>query len=224
MIEPTRWGEWDTEKVGHLPCGGGLVQASVADVERPCREVAARWHTDVVREFATTDATELASHVARARSLQPKHFVFAHRAGWTLLLGGGGDDALGQVGLASDALPTALCIHAVFYSNARRYVEFLGGRDSRAISCLDDGGNRWKYYEKGPRLPFEEVEAYQRKRKSKRLTPEMVLRYVKHRTGFDFPRTVDEVLASFDVKCVVMARRPDAPPPPPFFLKLDGSK
>ncbi len=224
MIEPTRWGDWGAEKTGHLPCGGGLVQASVADVERPSREVAARWGMDLVREFVTTDATELATHVARGRSRQPEHLVFAHRAGWTLLTGGGGDDAYGEVRRASSGLPTALCIYVRFYTSGRNDCEFRGGQDLRLISCLDDGDKRWKHFEKGPRLPFEEVEAYQHKRKSNRLTPEMVLRYVKHRTGFDFPRTVDDLLANFEVKCVVMARRPDAPPPAPGIGKLDGSK
>jgi hypothetical protein len=40
--------------------------------------------------------------------------------------------------------------------------------------------SRWEFSEHGPRLPFEEVEAYSARRIKDRLTPEMVERYCGH--------------------------------------------
>ncbi len=48
----------------------------------------------------------------------------------------------------------------------------------RYVGLTWDGGN-WEYHEHGSPLPFEDVEAYTRRKKADRLTPEMLVRYAR---------------------------------------------
>jgi hypothetical protein len=47
-----------------------------------------------------------------------------------------------------------------------------------SVSALDDGG-RWTFQRMGPTQPFEELEAYERRRVRDRFTPDMLRRYAE---------------------------------------------
>ena len=84
--------------------------------------------------------------------------------------------------VASSSLQKPVCsvklsLHASEYPMNMFVVRNMAGEE-RVVYAMRDS-SRWEFYESGPRLPFEDIEKYQRRRKRERLTAEMIIDYLR---------------------------------------------
>jgi hypothetical protein len=168
----------DTEEVGYFREGARKVAEELHD------SLNAGWRLGPAR---IEDAAQAAQLIEPGGPLT-RHLAVPHGA-WTLLLTNGphGTDLGMLPSLAARELGCtairAACVADGAALHPARILEVFGPEGTppllaiRSIAASNDGGS-WIFETTGKPLPFEDQEAYKARRRSDRLTPQLLLTYL----------------------------------------------
>jgi len=105
---------------------------------------------------------------------------------WTLLLSNGHTDGGGGLVAVPARRLNIPAARATLLEDARQWMVFRHAKEDRGINAQRDGA-RWIFAAQGPVEPYENLAQYEARKKTDKVTVDLVRAYIRALTGLDYP-------------------------------------